>query len=181
MTDEELRHRAGPIIEQAMSQDGVIDEIRTSANLDSPHIVAAILRDFEAGLERNDPTAFALAVAVCADTLRSDTPVLPGYLARFAADVLDGSRMRPKVRGHDPLKAPEQDFLITRAIDALVRELGVPRLTNNELSHKLTAAQLVAEQLGKSLDQIKGAYRREQARAKKEHGGKVKAKTRPQD
>lgn len=177
MTDDELRRRAKPIIEHAMSKEGLADDVRATEHLATDlQFAANQVQRLEEGLATNDPATFDIALAVCASMVRQHEP-LPDFLAQFAADFLDGSRARPKVRGHDPLKAYEQDFLITRAINALVSKLGVPRYTNSETAAKLTASQLVAEHLRKTDAQIKGAYRREKARAKKDRGGKVKGKT----
>ena len=118
----------------------------------------------EADMERNgdlleqaardpDTNDFDVLVMLAADLIR-DNKGLPDWLALFAADVLEGKRKRPTKRGADKYKNWVRDYSLRVAVDKVARNFGVPKYTNNELSNKTTAAEIVAEAAGLKVDVV---------------------------
>lgn len=123
-------------------------------------------------LENPDTNDFDVGVVTAAAMLR-DGEHLPDWLAGFAADVLEGKRKRPTKRGPDPYANWIRDYSLARAVLEISRQFDVPEYTKNELSNKITAAQIVAETAHLSLDVVHHAIKR--------FGGELKRKTSPQD
>jgi hypothetical protein len=73
---------------------------------------------------------------------------MPDSLAFFAADVLEGKRKRPTKRGPDKYSKWERDYRLYRTIQEIVKAFGLAHYTNNELSEKMTAAEIVSQATG---------------------------------
>jgi hypothetical protein len=70
---------------------------------------------------------------------------LPDWLATFAADVLTGKRVRPTRRGADKYRNFERDYGLWRTALEVAKRFNLPLYTNNELSTKTTAAEVVGK------------------------------------
>jgi len=110
------------------------------------------------GLNNPDAGMFDLGVTLAADLLRQGTP-LPPELAAFVADVLEGDRKRPTKRGPDPNSHWKRDYELASIVVAISRKFGLPEYTNNDLSNKVTAVQLVADTLDISSNIVLHALR----------------------
>lgn len=123
-------------------------------------------------LENPDTNDFDTAVGTAAAMLRAGAR-LPDWLAVFAADVLQGKRTRPTKRGPDPYANWTRDYAVARAVLEVSARFGLPQYTKNELSNKITAAQIVSETAHLSLDVVHKAIQK--------FGGQISRVTSPQD
>jgi len=89
-------------------------------------------------------------------------PIPFQWLADFVADVLDGTRQRPKQRGPDPTKiGPDKNtnwtrkYKLWRTTQEVAKKFDLPLYTNNELSGKTTAADIVSEATDISIEIVK--------------------------
>lgn len=123
-------------------------------------------------LENPDTNDFDVGVGRAAAMLRAGIR-LPDWLAIFAADVLQGKRKRPTKRGPDPYANWIRDHAVARAVLEVSSRFGLPQYTKNELSSKITAAQIVSETAHLSLDVVHKAIQK--------FGGQVSHRTSPQD
>lgn len=126
----------------------------------------------EQALKNPDTNDFDAGVIVAATMLREGVR-LPGWLALFAADVLQGKRTRPTRRGPDPYLNWLRDYKLARAVIEVSNRFGLPQYTKNELSNKITAAQIVSETAHLSLDVVHKAIQK--------FGGQISHVTLPQD
>lgn len=106
-----------------------------------------------------DPDVHDAAVAMAATLLRGDER-LPEWLASFSADVLDGNRKRPSRRGPNPNNNSIRDYRLSRAVAEVAHRYGLPRYSNNELSAKGTAAEIVANATSHGIDVVIKAVKR---------------------
>lgn len=103
-----------------------------------------------------DPLEFDVLTGIAADLLRKGE-LLPVWLAAFTADVLEGKRKRPTRRGPDKLKNWARDYSLWRAVGEVAERFNLPKYTNNELSEKTTAADIVSEASGCGLAVVTNA------------------------
>jgi hypothetical protein len=120
-------------------------------------------------LDTND---FDVGVVTAAAMLREGER-LPEWLAVFVADVLEGKRKRPTKRGPDKTANWLRDYAVAWAVLEVASRFGLPKYTKNELSDKITAAQIVAQTAHLSLEVVHHAVRR--------FGGRIKRERSPQD
>ena len=118
-----------------------------------------ITKALKTALENPDTNDFDVGVMMAANLLRNGER-LPDWLAGFAADVLQGKRTRPTQRGPDPYANWVRDYSVARAVLEVSSRFNLPQYTNNELSNKVTAAQIVAEAGGLSLEVVHKAIRK---------------------
>lgn len=132
--------------------------------------------DMGAALEKSpknpDTNDFDAGVSVAATMLREGER-LPDWLAVFAADVLQGKRTRPTKSGPDPYLNWLRDYKLARAVIEVSNRFRLPQYTKNELSNKITAAQIVSETAHLSLDVVHKAIQK--------FGGQISRVTSPQD
>jgi len=105
-------------------------------------------------------TTAAMYLRDLLNSFRDGSPVMPIWLANFAADVLEGKRTRPSKRGPDKDKYWERDYSLYRATREVGRVFKLPHYTNNELSEKITAAEIVSQAFGCKTDVVIRAYRK---------------------
>lgn len=142
-------------------------QAETENNILFQDVVASI--PSEADLERmgdaleqaaRDPDTndFDVLVMIAAGLMRENER-LPDWLASFAADVLEGKRKRPTKRGADKYKNWPRDYSLWRAVDEVASKFNLPKYTNNELSRKPTAADIVAEAARLKVGAVITAYK----------------------
>lgn len=85
---------------------------------------------------------------------------LPPWLAPFIADVLQGKCERPINRGADKYKNYLRDSKFFRAVHAVAQKFDLPMYTNNNLSNKITAADIVSQAAGYKVDVVTNAYKK---------------------
>jgi len=100
------------------------------------------------------------ALVLIAGTSLSLHGILPQFLASFAADVLLGKRKRPTKRGPDKYLNFGRDYKLWRATQEVAKAFGLPHYTNNELSDKTTAAEIVSRATGCKPDVVITAYKK---------------------
>ena len=122
-------------------------------------------------LENPDTNDFDAGVITAAAMLR-DGARLPDWLAVFAADVLQGKRTRPTKSGPDPYANWMRNYAVARAVLEVSSRFDLPQYTKNELSNKVTAAQIVSETAHLSLDVVHKAIQK--------FGGQISRVTSPQ-
>ena len=105
-----------------------------------------------------DTNDFDVLVMIAAGLMRENER-LPDWLASFAADVLEGKRKRPTKRGADKYKNWPRDYSLWRAVDEVASKFNLPKYTNNELSRKPTAADIVAEAARLKVGAVITAYK----------------------
>lgn len=142
--------------EAFLSEDILHQEV-----INSPPTEAELL-NLEDALKRAalapDTNDFDVLVHRAADLLRKNE-TLPDWLALFAADVLEGKRKRPIKRGPDKYQNWERDYSWWRAVDEVASKFDLAKYTNNELSNKPTAAEIVAEAARVKVDVVIRAYK----------------------
>jgi hypothetical protein len=106
-----------------------------------------------------DTNDYDVLTALAADSLRENER-MPDWLAAFVADVLERKRKRPTRRGSDKYINWERDYKLWRATQEVAKAFGLQNYTNNELSSKITAAEIVSEAAGCSTDVVITAYKR---------------------
>lgn len=82
------------------------------------------------------------------------------WLMSFAADVLEGERPRPTKRGPNKYESLFRDTCLARVVRQVAEKFDIPRYTNNELSQKITAAEIVADAAGVREDVVINAYKK---------------------
>ena len=167
--DEEQRSEAVTLVKKIYAQletrNDHTRDIRTAIrmlgafNAEYHAKAAHSLEHLEKALKNPDAHDFDIAVATAADMLRADVR-LPDWLASFTADVLEGKRKRPTRRGPDPDAKFLRDYTAAYAVSLVSGRFNVPAYTNNVLSEKATAADIVAEATGIGLQAVIKAYRK---------------------
>jgi hypothetical protein len=134
MTDDAVefakRFLSGPVLS---------DDVKAS----SPQEFENIAKALQQATINPDANDFDILVMLAADGL-SRNERLPEWLAAFAADVLSGKRKRPTKRGPDKYGNWERDYKLWRATQEVAKAFGLQRYSNNELSKKTTAAEILS-------------------------------------
>lgn len=133
-----------------------LQEIRPRIERD-PKQAARMDAAIEDAAKNPDTNDFDMLVGLAASLLREGER-LPEFLAVFIADVLEGKRKRPTKRGSDKYANWIRDYELCRAVKAVANEYKLPYYTNNELSEKTTAAEIVTEASGHGVDVIVKAF-----------------------
>jgi len=102
---------------------------------------------------------FDVLVMTAADIL-SRNERMPEWLAAFAADVLLGKRKRPTKRGPGAYDNWERDYKLWRATQEVAKAFGLQHYSNNELSKKTSAAEIVSRAEGCGHDVVVTAYKK---------------------
>ena len=173
MLSSEDMAKARTLAREILTGDVLFKDVERGINLDCRSLTEERLGNaLKKALENPDTNDFDVGVASAADMLRAGA-ILPDWLAEFAADVLDGKRTRPTKRGPDPYANWIRDYGIARAVLEVSNRFGLPQYTNNELSNKITAAQIVSETAHLSLDVVHKAFQK--------FGGPISRVTSPHD
>jgi len=106
-----------------------------------------------------DTLGFDYLMSLAAGFQRSKYRV-PDFLAAFAADVLEGKRKRPTKRGADPYAKYRRNYALFEATEAVAKEFDLPCYSNNELSEKTTAAEIVSMAEHCTTDIVVTAYKK---------------------
>lgn len=125
----------------------------------------------EKALENPDTNDFDAGLGIAATMLRKGEH-LPKWLALFAADVLEGKCKRPTNRGPDRYANWIRNYKLARAVVEVSNQFDLPKYSNSDTSHKITAAEIVAESGHISLDVV--------LHATKLFGGDINRITSPQ-
>ena len=140
---------------------------KVNGNIITPKFILNVLKR-ALQKNRNDTTSFDMGVTLAADMLREDGE-LPEWLASFAADVLEGKRKRPNKHGPDKSAKRYRDLILAMAVTEVSSRFGVPKYTNNELSHKVTAAQIVAQTANLPLEIVHHAVKNFRGKVSAQH------------
>lgn len=164
---------AAEMVRDILTGDILLNDVAEGMRLDCVSLSEERLANaLKKALENPDTNDFDAGVITAAAMLR-DGAHLPDWLAVFAADVLQGKRTRPTKRGPDPYANWIRDYAVARAVLAVSSRFDLPQYTNNELSNKVTAAQIVSETAHLSLDVVHKAIQK--------FGGQISRVTSPQD
>lgn len=164
---------AARMVKEMLTGDVLLNDIAEGMRLDCVSLSEERLGNaLMEALENPDTNDFDTGVNTAAAMLR-DGVRLPSWLAAFVADVLQGKQTRPTKRGPDPYANWMRDYAVARAVLEVSSHFGLPQYTNNELSNKITAAQIVSETAHLSLDVVHKAIQK--------FGGLVSRVTLPQD
>ena len=110
--------------------------------------------------DKIDPIGYDWLLLFASVCIR-DHESLPPWLAPFIADVLQGKRKRPKEnRGAGKYKNYVRDSKFLRAVHVVAQKFDVPKYSNNELSSKITAAEIVSLAAGCNVDVVVNAYKK---------------------
>lgn len=134
----------------------LLNEIRSHSPSEADMVSIGEALEMEA--TNPDTLGYDVLVALAAEMMRENQR-LPDWLASFAADVLEGKRKRPTKRGRDKYDNFLRDFSLWRAVDEVASKFDLPKYTNNELSTKTTAAEIVAEAIRLNVDVVITAYK----------------------
>lgn len=104
--------------------------------------------------EWGDVRDFDFLIKFIVSQLRKGNKIPHPDLALFVADVLEGKRKRPTKRGRDERINEKRDYKLARTVEEVAARFTLPRYTNNELSNKTTAAEIVSEVVGVNLDVV---------------------------
>jgi hypothetical protein len=113
----------------------------------------------EAATLNPDLNDYDTLVGLAADSIRQNK-LMPEWLALFAADVLEGKKLRPVKPGVTLTQNLVRDFTLYRAAMELKQNYGFPLYTNNEEATKETAAEIVSKISGYSIDVVKVAIKK---------------------
>lgn len=105
------------------------------------------------------PTDFDLLTSLTTGLLRRAYELEPP-LSVFVSDVLEGKRTRPKVTGPKKNNNFARDYKLWKAAQLTAIVCGRQLYTNNDAQVQLTAAEVISEQAGVSLDVVKKAIRK---------------------
>lgn len=139
--------------------DGPMMALDAGAGRPTKDVLVAMGLALEQAAANPDTNDFDVLVGIAADLLRKGEG-MPVWLATFAADVLEGKRKRPTKRGADRYSTWERDFKLWRVTQEVATAFSLPAYTNNELSKKAMAAQVVSLAAGCSVDMVILACRR---------------------
>ena len=130
---------------------------------DDPEVDERMVRALkETAVASDNPNAYDALVTVAAWFLRDPLgrQMMPIWLSRFAADVIEGKRTRPTRRGPDPYPNWVRDFKLAHLTPVIARRYKLPLFTHNELSRKWTAAEVVSEAADVPTETVINALRR---------------------
>ena len=163
---------AAKVVLEILAGDVLLNDIAEGMRLDCVSLSEERLANaLKKALENPDTNDFDTGVNTAAAMLREGER-LPDWLAVFAADVLEGKRTRPTKRGPDPYASWMRDYAVARAVLEVSARFGLPQYTKNELSNKITAAQIVSETAHLSLDVVHKAIQK--------FGGQIRRAISPQ-
>jgi hypothetical protein len=164
---------AAKLVREILAANVLLTDVDNAMKADDVHLSAErVANALRQALQNPDTNDFDAGVVTAAAMLREGER-LPEWLALFAADVLEGKRKRPTKRGPDKYANWLRDYAVARAVLEVASRFGLPEYTKNELSDKITAAQIVAKAAHLSLEVVHHAVRR--------FGGRIKRETSPQD
>lgn len=152
MTDEAVK-----FAKKFFSSNLLLNDIR--AETPSVTDLQKIGESLEQAAVDPDTNDFDVLVTLAADVLRENGR-LPHWLAKFAADVLTEKRRRPTKRGADKHKNWERDYKLWRSVEEVSKYFSLPRYDNSGLYEKETAAGIVSQASGCSIDVVVTAYRK---------------------
>lgn len=139
MNDEQVLF-AKTRLERSLLRESVRDDPRQTDSALLDHFLQQLKR---ASLDP-DTNDFDVLVILAAEGLYQGD-ALPEWLSTFAADVLTGKRVRPTRRGADKYQNFERDYGLWRTALEVAKRFNLPLYTNNELSTKTTAAEVVGK------------------------------------
>jgi hypothetical protein len=172
MLSLEDKAMAAKMVKEILKGDILRNDIDNAMRLNHKNLSNERLGSaLKTALEDPDTLEFDAAVSTAAAMLRGGDR-LPDWLAVFAADVLQGKRTRPTKRGPDPYANWTRDYAVARAVLDVSSRFDLPQYTKNELSNKVTAAQIVSETAHLSLDVVHKAIQK--------FGGQISRVTSPQ-
>ncbi|MCB9973561.1 MAG: hypothetical protein H6863_00665 [Rhodospirillales bacterium] len=137
--------------------DIFIDEIEKEPSFEELDYVGKKLQE---ATENPNALDFDVLTDLAATLLRERKMILPEWLADFSANVLTGKQKRPTKKGPDKDRNYERDYKIFRVVHKVAERFSLPIYTNNELSEKVTAADIVSDATGISIDIIKNVCKR---------------------
>jgi hypothetical protein len=120
------------------------EEIKRDPRATDPAFLSFLAESLKRAALNPDTNDFDVLINIAAERLRQGQD-LPDWLATFAADVLTGTRIRPTRRGADKYRNYERDYCLWRAAQEVAQRFKLPLYSNNELSTKATAAEVVAQ------------------------------------
>ncbi len=135
----------------------MLDDVRKLPTDEHEHRL--IYEALQAAAVNPDQNDFDVLMGVAVDELR-DKRRLPDWLADFVADILEGKRKRPTKRGPDPYTNWPRDYVLSRAVEEVAKRFSLPLYADNELWDGMTAAKIVAEAAGESLEIVHKAYKK---------------------
>ena len=163
---------AAKMVREILTGDILFKDVEEGMRLDCGSLSEErMVNALKRALENPDTNDFDTAVVTAAAMLRAGDR-LPDWLAVFAADVLQGKRTRPTKRGPAPYANWMRDYAVARAVLEVSSRFDLPQYTKNELSNKVTAAQIVSETAHLSLDVVHKAIQK--------FGGQISRVTSPQ-
>jgi len=115
--------------------------------------------ELEAASKKPNAIEFDALLTIAADAL-SKNERMPDWLSAFAADVLLGKQKRPTKRGPEEFGNWERDYRLWRATQEVAKAFGLQHYSNNELSARLTAAEVVSRAANCSPDVVITAYKK---------------------
>lgn len=110
--------------------------------------------------EWGDAGDFDFLIQFIVTGLRKGNKIPHPDLALFVADVLEGKRARPSKKGPDERINKKRDYKLARTVEDVAVRFTLQRYTNNELSNKITAAEIVSKAVGINLDVVITAYKK---------------------
>ena len=154
MLSSEDHSSAAKLVREILIGDFLPEEIEADAqsgrlNLSYERIASAL----EKALENPDTNDFDAGLGIAATMLRKGEH-LPNWLALFAADVLEGKCRRPTNRGPDRYANWIRNYKLARAVVEVSNQFDLPKYSNSDTSHKITAAEIAAESGHISLDVV---------------------------
>ncbi len=93
------------------------------------------------------PVEYEVLTNLAADLLRQGEG-LPQWLATFVADILQGVRKHPSKPGPSIKANFERDYKLCKISQRVAHAFNLPLYTNNELSEKMTAVDIVSQASG---------------------------------
>jgi hypothetical protein len=139
LNDDQVRF-ARTLLERSLLRD----DIRSATAATDLALAGHLLGKLKLAALEPDTNDFDTLINLAAQCLY-EGEVLPGWLAAFAADVLTGKRVRPTRRGADKYRNYERDYCLWRAAQEVAQQFKLPLYSNNELSAKTTAAEVVGQ------------------------------------
>ena len=116
--------------------------------------VQALKNALDGEMDTNDFDALVLTVA---NLLRAGQLLAP-ELSKFAADVLEGKRSRPKKRGSDPYRDYIRNTALSFAVEAVVQKFGIARYAKGNTRNG-TAVDAVSGAAKCTIDTVMHALR----------------------
>jgi len=115
----------------------------------------AIEKALDGDMDTNDFDALVITVA----GLIREGQRLPQNLAKFAADVLEGERLRPTKRGPDPYRDFIRNVELSYAVEAVVQKFSIARYAKGNTTNE-TAVDAVSEAAKSTISTVTHALRK---------------------